>query len=296
MCFENYNDFINNLSTIEKRNNTYMKIYKAALNNFEIIHKIVHTTVSEIYPLYYPEDVVQFFLNYHSLENIKSALKLEYTLLIEINGEIIGTGSLYKNEIKRMFILPQFQGKGYGSIILSKLEEKALSEGYNLIMLDDSLPAYSLYEKRGYESVKYNRIVTPLGQVLCYNQMSKVLSNVYSSINYNGRTFTSVSNSDNGEVSDKTIFYYKQEKNIVWAEYSGGEIVKGYLLGTASIDGKLEFCYQHINAKNQFRTGTCNSVPQILSDGRIRLMEDWEWTNGDKSKGSSIIEEIIKHT
>jgi GNAT superfamily N-acetyltransferase len=273
-----------------------MKIYKATLNDFDIIHKIVHTTVSEVYPLYYPEDVVQFFLNYHSLENIKGALELEYILLIEIDGEIIGTGSLSKNEIKRMFILPQFQGKGYGGIILSKLEEKALYEGYNSIILDASLPAYSLYEKRGYEPVKYNKIATPRGQILCYNQMLKVLSNACSAINYNGRIFTSISNSDNGEVSDKTLFYYKQQNNIIWSEYSGGEIVKGYLIGTVSIDGKLEFCYQHINTKNQLRAGICNSTPQVLTDGRIRLMEEWEWTNGDKSKGSSIIEEIIEGT
>lgn len=146
--------------------------------------------------------------------------------------------------------------------------------------------------KKRYAPVKYNKIVTPRGQVLCYKKMAKGLSNSDFLINYNSRIFTSISNSDNGEVSGETIFRYKQQNNIVWAEYSGGEIVKGYLIGTASIDGKLEFCYQHINIKNQVRTGKCNSIPHILSDGRIRLMEEWEWTNGDKSKGSSSIEEI----
>jgi hypothetical protein len=34
------------------------------------------------------------------------------------------------------------------------------------------------------------------------------------------------------------------------------------------------------------------SIPQILTDGRIRLIENWEWTNVDMSKGSSVIEEI----
>ncbi len=34
---------------------------------------------------------------------------------------------------------------------------------------------------------------------------------------------------------------------------------------------------------------TCHSVPQILSDGRIELSEQWQWLNGDKSKGSSIV-------
>jgi hypothetical protein len=38
-------------------------------------------------------------------------------------------------------------------------------------------------------------------------------------------------------------------------------------------------------------TGICISKPEILENGKIRLHEFWEWTSGDKSKGTSIIEE-----
>lgn len=39
-------------------------------------------------------------------------------------------------------------------------------------------------------------------------------------------------------------------------------------------------------------TGTCNSRPELLKNGKIRLHEEWQWTSGDKSKGKSILEEI----
>lgn len=39
-------------------------------------------------------------------------------------------------------------------------------------------------------------------------------------------------------------------------------------------------------------TGKCFSKPQLLEGGRIRLIENWEWTSGDFSRGESIIEEI----
>lgn len=42
-------------------------------------------------------------------------------------------------------------------------------------------------------------------------------------INYNGRTFVSIENTANGEVSSQTSFEYKQEGNIISATYSGGE-------------------------------------------------------------------------
>lgn len=46
-------------------------------------------------------------------------------------------------------------------------------------------------------------------------------------MNYNGRTFVSVQNTDNGEVSSKTFFHYKQEGNIISAAYGGERSFRG---------------------------------------------------------------------
>jgi hypothetical protein len=113
-------------------------------------------------------------------------------------------------------------------------------------------------------------------------------------INYNNRTFVSVKNTSNGEVSSKTYFHYKQEGNIITATYSGGEIVSGMLIGIVNNDGSLEFRYNHVNIKNEIRGGKCKSIPKILSDGRIRLYEKWQWLDKDYSEGESIVEEVEK--
>lgn len=112
-------------------------------------------------------------------------------------------------------------------------------------------------------------------------------------INYNGRTFVSIENSDNGEVSSKTRFQYKQEGSILTASYSGGEIVKGLLIGLVNADGSLQFNYNHVNKNNEIRGGTCTSTPTLLSDGRIRLYEKWKWTDKEQSEGVSIVEEEL---
>ncbi|MFS0823221.1 n-acetylglutamate synthase [Bacillus sp. 1P02SD] len=111
-------------------------------------------------------------------------------------------------------------------------------------------------------------------------------------INYNGRRFVPIENTANGEVSSKTIFEYKQERHIISATYSGGEIIKGTLVGVIKEDGCLEFRYNHVNNKNEIRGGKCVSTPKILSDGRIRLYENWEWLDAEVTEGNSIIEEI----
>lgn len=112
-------------------------------------------------------------------------------------------------------------------------------------------------------------------------------------INYNGRKFISIENTDNGEVSSQTLFEYRQDGNIISASYSGGEIVKGTLIGLVREDGLLEFRYNHINTKNEIRGGKCISTPEILPDGRIKLYEKWKWLDTEEAEGSSIIEEVI---
>lgn len=113
-----------------------------------------------------------------------------------------------------------------------------------------------------------------------------------SKINYHKRVFRSISNTDNGEVSEQTLFRYFQEGDILWAHYSGGDIIKGNIIGKVGKEGNLDFTYQHINKQNEFRTGKCTSTPILLDDKRIQLKEKWEWTSGDFSKGESLIEEI----
>ncbi len=112
------------------------------------------------------------------------------------------------------------------------------------------------------------------------------------SISYDNRTFRSISNSDTGEVSGETVFYYHHEGDVVWAEYSGGEIVRGTLIARVLPDDSLDMRYQHVNRMGELMTGVCRSIPELLPDGRIRLHETWQWTTGDLASGTSVLEEI----
>ncbi len=110
-------------------------------------------------------------------------------------------------------------------------------------------------------------------------------------INYNGKTFRSISASNNAEVSNKTIFKYKQIDTIVTSDYYGGNIKHGHLIGVVAEDGTIEMRYHQVNLNGELMTGTCISKPEILPNGKIRLHEKWKWTSGDYSEGESIIEE-----
>jgi len=114
---------------------------------------------------------------------------------------------------------------------------------------------------------------------------------VSSSINLNGKKFKGLNNTANGEVSEATIFTYRQKGVIIWATYEGGDILFGTLSGRRT-DDTLAFTYQHQNKAGAFLTGRCESIVKIIN-GKIQLHETWQWTCKDFSKGTSILEEII---
>ena len=109
---------------------------------------------------------------------------------------------------------------------------------------------------------------------------------------YNDKKFRPISNTENGETSNQTLFHYKQDGNMLTAHYSGGKIKYGHLIGLVDKSGNIEMRYHQVNDKDELMTGICISRPEILANGKIRLHESWEWTSGDKSTGKSIIEEL----
>ncbi len=112
-------------------------------------------------------------------------------------------------------------------------------------------------------------------------------------ISYDGRRFRGVSNTANGEVSDQTVFHYRQRGDVVWGTYEGGGIRFGTLVASVDAAGALDMRYAHVNESGRLMTGVCRSTPEMLPDGRLRLHERWQWTSGDRSKGESIVEEVV---
>jgi len=110
-------------------------------------------------------------------------------------------------------------------------------------------------------------------------------------MNYNNKRFRPVENSVNGETTEETVFIYRQVGNILTSKYSGGQIKQGHLIGLVDEHGNIEMRYHQVNNKNELMTGTCTSSPEFLPSGKIRLHENWKWTSGDQSNGTSVLEE-----
>lgn len=145
---------------------------KATLDEAERICYIVQHTKAEIYPDYYTKSVVDFFGKLHSIDNIKKDIEQGRNGVLIFDGEIIGTGSHTDNHITRVYVLPEYQGQGFGSMIMDELE-KEIFKSYEYCELDASLPACIFYENRGYKTVKHIKYDIGDGAFMIYEIMRK---------------------------------------------------------------------------------------------------------------------------
>lgn len=268
-----------------------MNIRQATKIDLDIVKNITYKTIQTIYPHYYPEGAVDFFIQHHSDKNIFTDIELGIVFIMEIGKTAVGTVTIKEVEICRLFVLPQYQRKGYGRALL-EFSEKYISKKSKKIRLDSSLPTKEMYLNRGYKEIESHSILTQNGDYLCYDVMEKNSNSPSMMFNYDGKTFIPKVNTENGEVDNQTIFKYHQNESLMWAEYNGGDIIRGNIVGTVSEQGVLDFYYQHINKQGQLRIGKCHSIPNTLNNGKLELHEEWQWLNGDKSIGSSIIVEL----
>ena len=115
-------------------------------------------------------------------------------------------------------------------------------------------------------------------------------------LDYNDRLFRASTNSAGGQVDDQTLFSYRQYGDVVWATYQGGAIAFGTMVGVIRDDDTLDLRYQHVSTRGEIRSGRCLSTPEVLADGRVRLHEAWEWTEGGVGAGRSAVEQVNRPT
>ena len=150
-----------------------MSIKQAYKEDLQVVKYITIETINQIYPHYYPKGAVEFFVEHHNDTNIINDIEAgKVFLCMNEEGQPVGTVSLKDNDICRLFVLPEFQGNGYGRELID-FAEREIVKNYEEIMLDASLPAKRIYLKRGYVEKESHIINANYGDFLCYDIMVK---------------------------------------------------------------------------------------------------------------------------
>lgn len=141
----------------------------------QIACDVIHATIDGIYTPIYPPRTVQFFKDFHSVDSIIERTRHGHVLVVEEDGSIVGTAASLENRIFGMFVLPSFQGRGYGRDLMDALETQIKTDGHTEAVLSMSLPSEGFYRSRGYvDFEEYSRDVDG-GEMLVFSDAKKRL-------------------------------------------------------------------------------------------------------------------------
>ena len=157
-----------------KRNDVKIKNFKSS--DLDVIKRLIYNTIDVCYQQVYREEAIKFFKDYHKNENILKGAKEGYTIVLEKNNRIIGTGTMVEDHIMRVFVVPEFQKPGFGKLIMHNLGERALSTRVRFVKLDASLPSKRFYDSLGYVTLEETFLEVEKGKKLDYYKMEKSLT------------------------------------------------------------------------------------------------------------------------
>lgn len=105
-------------------------------------------------------------------------------------------------------------------------------------------------------------------------------------IDFNNKIFSLVANTENGKVSNETIFEYKQEGDMVTANYYGGTIRYGKIIAILQ-NRQLNMLYQCLTTSNELKAGKAIAEISFTENGKMKLTLNWEWLGSKNDKGVS---------
>ena len=94
----------------------------------------------------------------------------------------------------------------------------------------------------------------------------------------------------NGIVNELTIFTFSQKDNFISATYSGGQILKGYLVGILN-QNKLSFSYCQLQTNGRMDNGQ-SECDILIEHEKIKLIENFTRGSKNGEMGINIFQEL----
>lgn len=116
----------------------------------------------------YPREEMVRLADSYTAEKVSGIARFAHSYVIDLDGLIVGCGSIasyWGNEkesiLLTIFVLPEYQGKGIGKMIITTLEQDDFFLRANRIEIPSSITACEFYLKLGYD---YKNGVKALGE------------------------------------------------------------------------------------------------------------------------------------
>jgi len=153
-----------------------MKLRRFKKEDLEEMKRLIDRTIKVSYKEVYPDEAIAFFMEYHSEEHILDDAEKGYSIVVVLEGRIVGTGTLLGTNVRRVFVDPSVQRRGIGKRIMGELEGRAKRMGVETVDLDSSLVSKEFYDSLNYICDEETFISLENDQRLVYYKMKKRLT------------------------------------------------------------------------------------------------------------------------
>ena len=108
--------------------------------------------------------------------------------------------------------------------------------------------------------------------------------------NFDGMIMNAVETDENGVIGPETLFQFHQSGQHVHAEYSGGRVERGYLVGI--IEGAhFEFRYCQLETDGTLNGGVSICEIGVSNSGLVQIIENFEW-GSRPGGGRNVIQQL----
>jgi len=118
-----------------------------ALQVSRVIKETLLTTNSRDYPM----SILQPLHDYFTPDKVAILASERYCVVAQYANTIVGTGAIEEEELKTIFVLPNYQGLGIGKEIVKALEVFARKKEVPILKVPASISGIGFYEKLGYQ-------------------------------------------------------------------------------------------------------------------------------------------------
>lgn len=91
---------------------------------------------------------------YFSVDGVRARIRRQDVFAAEIDGQIIATVGYEKGELWALFVVPESQRLGLGTMLVEHIERHARKRGDRQLGLSASLTGVEFYERLGYHRVR----------------------------------------------------------------------------------------------------------------------------------------------
>ena len=135
-----------------------MKIRRFAEEDASAVSELIIKTIRISNVKDYPADLMEELVSTETPQKIMDRASWTHTYVVEDEGRIIATGAIGpywgkedESSLFTIFVLPEYQGKGVGRLIMDTLEKDEYALRAKRIEIPASITGLPFYRKMGYE-------------------------------------------------------------------------------------------------------------------------------------------------